>query len=355
MKRPQAADDPPGSAAGAGKTGAGAGAAETAAAAGETAAAEAPSGAVSSAPRRDTSTRGPARALALAVAALAGAVPAVRAGEYDAIHQMRVQARTVRGLLTVFEKQLGGRRAASLADAVKRLGRVLGTARDAEVAGELFRSRIKQLPPDLTGKRLVLRGDRLSRRDFERARAVVLAELERPRFSALMADLQALAEDAAAGDTDAPGSRSTDARATDAADAADAQAVAAVHRAAAKVRRRIDRTVAAGPDSTPDQLHRARKAARQLRYIVRSTGIDPGAGITKDLLDALGEHHDSLVLQEFLRRAGRQARKAGEDSFGYGILWGREFAEQEQALEAVLRHSPPVPDGPTPEADDAGR
>jgi hypothetical protein len=55
----------------------------------------------------------------------------------------------------------------------------------------------------------------------------------------------------------------------------------------------------------------------------------------KSLTSLLGEHQDSVMVRETLRELSAVAHAAGESSFTYGVLYGRE--EQRAAgVEAAL-------------------
>jgi CHAD domain-containing protein len=54
------------------------------------------------------------------------------------------------------------------------------------------------------------------------------------------------------------------------------------------------------------------------------------------LQDVLGEHHDTVVLRQFLREEGMRAYGEGENAFTYGLL----YARQHQAANRLLRKLP---------------
>ena len=108
------------------------------------------------------------------------------------------------------------------------------------------------------------------------------------------------------------------------------------------------------------QLHEVRKKAKAARYAVEASQQDgilaQSSGMTKgeaaaaadldswvDLQELLGDHQDAVVAREVLRRLAREARAAGEDTYTYGVLVGRETqriadgdARMEGALEEAL-------------------
>ena len=109
--------------------------------------------------------------------------------------------------------------------------------------------------------------------------------------------------------------------------------------------RRADRTVArrlrhAHRSDDVDAMHRARKAAKRARYAAEvlstgeSTRAKKNARRYQRLQDLLGEHQDSVVSAQLLRRLADVADHApGESSFTFGLL---HEAEQRRARETEL-------------------
>lgn len=88
-------------------------------------------------------------------------------------------------------------------------------------------------------------------------------------------------------------------------------------------------------------MHDARKKAKRTRYAAE-TAIpalgDPAAALVKSmksLQSLLGDHQDSVMTREALRELAGQAHGAGESSFTYGVLYGRE-EQRAAAAEAAL-------------------
>src|SRR4029077_7823362 len=71
--------------------------------------------------------------LKVQVAALRSLEPAVRADEFDSVHQMRVATRRLRDSLRSFGSVIPRSRTAQVAAELKWLGGLLGEARDGEV------------------------------------------------------------------------------------------------------------------------------------------------------------------------------------------------------------------------------
>jgi CHAD domain-containing protein len=101
--------------------------------------------------------------------------------------------------------------------------------------------------------------------------------------------------------------------------------------------RRAQRTVArrlkhANATGDSHDLHGARKAAKRARYaaeaaqpVIGRKAATKQATKYQRLQDLLGEHQDSLLSAELLRRlAAKTDTTAGENGFAFGILHERE-------------------------------
>jgi CHAD domain-containing protein len=115
-----------------------------------------------------------------------------------------------------------------------------------------------------------------------------------------------------------------------------------VRRAERKVARRLEKANASGDIHL---LHGARKAAKRARYaaeaaepvIGRKAGVKQ-AGRYQKLQDLLGEHQDSLVSAEVLRRLGAKAGTVpGENGFAFGVLHEREERNAQLARDKARR------------------
>ena len=74
---------------------------------------------------------------------------AVRADEYDSVHQMRVAVRRLRATLRTFDQVIPHVHSEHLDTELQWLGRVLGHARDAEVLAGHLRDSLRPTPPEL--------------------------------------------------------------------------------------------------------------------------------------------------------------------------------------------------------------
>ncbi|WP_407685757.1 CHAD domain-containing protein [Mycobacterium sp. HUMS_1102779] len=110
-------------------------------------------------------------------------------------------------------------------------------------------------------------------------------------------------------------------------------AAGALRKKAVPARRKADRRLAEALESEDDaMLHRARKAAKGARYaaeLCRPLGKPKRARRTikhyKRIQNLLGEHQDTTVAEQVLRRMGSAAGDvSGENGFTFGMLCARE-------------------------------
>ncbi|TNC21309.1 CYTH and CHAD domain-containing protein [Amycolatopsis alkalitolerans] len=236
-------------------------------------------------------------------AALAAGDLAVRRGEADSVHQMRVAARRARSTLQVYAK-LFDPTTRPLADELGWLGVQLSAARDAEVQ----RDRLLSGLAELADERLIAHVRRHFDERAERARGLAIAALDSERYLELLGALEAVEPNAKA-----------ERRAAKAIPKTLAAAVA-------EVDERLRASHAAHGRERDERVHRVRKAAKRLRYAIEvARPISPLAA--RDALaeftglqDLLGEHQDAVVAQAELRTLAEDA----PDSFALGVLYQRE-------------------------------
>jgi CHAD domain-containing protein len=107
-----------------------------------------------------------------------------------------------------------------------------------------------------------------------------------------------------------------------------------------KAQRKTSRRLEAAADA-PAELHRARKAAKRLRYAAELLTDQVGTAAktarqAKKVQTLLGEHQDLVVAADFLRRAGaRNGIRPGHNGFTYGLLTAR-LEEQAARIRASL-------------------
>jgi CHAD domain-containing protein len=248
-------------------------------------------------------------------AALESLEPGVRRDEPDAVHQMRVATRRLRGTLRTFRRVTGD--AGHLAEELRWLGGVLGEARDAEVLADHLRSALTAVPAEQVIGPVRARLQIHFAPVAAQSRRAVIAALDTERYSSLRDELARLIAEPPAQPW--------------AAKSAGEVLPRAVRKAYRKTARRMDRArrAAPGPD-TDTALHEARKAAKQARYAseVAQTAVGKDAARftrrVKDLQSLLGDQHDAVIARQQVRGLGVEAHLAGENAFTYGLLYERE-------------------------------
>ena len=239
--------------------------------------------------------------------------PAVRRGEEDSVHQMRVATRRLRATFQAFPMILPPPTTQHVRDELKWLGTVLGTARDTEVLAEAFRAMLAVTPTELVIGPVAARVTTHFASRAVAAGDAVLGVLDSPRYFALLDELQRLLA-----------SPPTTAAAT-----APASEVLppAVGRAYRRTRRRMRRAGQAPPGPGRDALlHEARKAAKRARYAAEAAQPAIGkkarkfAKRMKAVQSALGDHHDAVTVGTAAREIGVHAHLSGENAFTFGLL-----------------------------------
>jgi CHAD domain-containing protein len=243
--------------------------------------------------------------------------PAVRRGEHDSVHRLRVATRRARSTFRSYAKVLDRTVTDPVGAELKWLAGELGIDRDAEVLTERLTGHFAELPRNLVigPVRTRLRTWAHARRGGSRRRLITV--LNGKRYLALLDALDALIADppllpAAARD-----------------------ATPVIHRAARKdfgklaalVEEALERP--GGPERDL-AMHEARKKAKRLRYAAEAA-LDPlgkpakrAIRGTKALQDLLGEHQDSVMTRATLRDLAAQAHAARENAFTYGLIHGHE-------------------------------
>ncbi|TXK38279.1 CYTH and CHAD domain-containing protein [Nonomuraea sp. C10] len=262
------------------------------------------------------------------VTALLSQDPRVRREEEDAVHQMRVAARRLRSALKAFKPVV--RNTSEIQDELRWLGGVLGEVRDLEVIRARFARELAGLPPELVvGPVRARLGDDLLRRErggYDTIRETLGGE----RYYALLDALDALVSEPELGKA-----------------AADPAETRLADVAAANWNRVTKAYETAQAIDDPEQreiaMHDVRKAAKRARYTAEALRDTLGkrmgtlAKLAEDVQEVLGAHQDGVVAQETLAEEAGAARRAGEDTFTYGVLAGLERAAAERAHEDFPR------------------
>ncbi|ROS48491.1 CYTH and CHAD domain-containing protein [Frigoribacterium sp. PhB24] len=260
---------------------------------------------------------------------------AVRDDEPDAVRRLRTTTRRLRALLTVWDDVLDPGLAATVVAGAVHVGHVSGAARDVEVARGRVATRASSAPTGFvtvqaTGRLEVGLGERLGE-----AVGDVRRLLDSGTWFDLLDAVDALVAAPATGDH--------------AADPA-VELSAARLQAERKRTKRVVRAGLAALDATDHEsgvealaaLHDARKAARRLRYALEADRVRSGSGRgrarrARAVQEALGEHRDALAAVRTLREVAAVAHRAGEDTFGHGVLATLEVARADDALRRFRR------------------
>lgn len=299
--------------------------------------------------------------------------PKVRNDEWDSVHQMRVATRELRSLLETFEGILIGDQLTHIENELKELAALLGTARDAEVVEARFAG---LLDSDTTGMiddsaTEHIRGD--MRREYERAHRRILRTLDSERYLTLLDDIDALlanpplASDSPAGETGSSedaaaaegASASADAIAdssennspgTDTDESRSAEEILYEHleRGYKKLVKRNKLAEKYYPDTSlplhqrEEYVHDVRKAAKKLRYsanAAKDSGLKAGklSKACKELQEILGDYQDAVTSRDRIENLAEGARRRGEDTFAYGMLYQREMTRGDKALEDYVK------------------
>ncbi|MFJ9904200.1 CHAD domain-containing protein [Streptomyces sp. NPDC101152] len=243
--------------------------------------------------------------------------PAVRQDAYDSVHRMRVATRRMRSAFRSYGKLLDRGMTDPLGEELKWLAGELGVDRDREVLTERLTAALAEVDRTLVHGpvRTRLRRWADARRGGSRRR--LTGVLDSPRYLALLDGLDALVDappflPAAAGKPE--------------------KAIARVVRKDfGRLAELVEQAVGLPPGQDRDlALHEARKKAKRTRYSAETAVPALGAPATslvksmKTLQTLLGDHQDSVMTRQTLRELSAVAHAAGESSFTYGLLYGRE-------------------------------
>jgi len=239
--------------------------------------------------------------------------PRLRRGEDDSVHQMRVAARRLRSALKTFRPLVDETWANSLREELKWVADSLGGARDGEVLLARLQRSLDRLPPELVLGTAAARIQAQVGGDLVAAQVHAVETLRTERYLALVDRL-----------VDAAWDPMTTQRAEAATAEAVPECVALAWRRLARAAAHLKRA-----DATDEHWHKARIAAKQVRYA--SEAVAPFFGKdakrlavkAEEIQELLGEHQDAAVAADTLRRLAIGPR-AGPAAFTFGLLYGRE-------------------------------
>lgn len=282
---------------------------------------------------------------------------AVRIDAPDSVHQLRVRSRALRAVLQAARGFVTEDVVVDLEQRLKGVARVLGDARDQEVARQrldvLLEAQPSGVVTEQSKQELRAAADQLG----VVAGRTVRRELDGAAYLQLVRDLRALAagqditEDAAqlsAKDfaKTVLGAALNRVLVSANAKVPDADVATDVSDMAAEVGRRI---TLPGLDAMQtaaafDVVHETRKAAKSARYVSEALGHAHAkagkkrvraAAVAKDYQDDLGVITDAAVMEEWLARASRSFQRTGKDRYAVGLLHGMELSNlRDGMLEA---------------------
>ncbi|MHA7275764.1 CYTH and CHAD domain-containing protein [Arthrobacter sp. Hz1] len=261
--------------------------------------------------------------------------PRVRRNEEGSLHQLRVRSRTLRSMLKTYRPLLDAEQADHLEERLKLVGGTLSAARDAEVMQDLIGKGIARQPQGSIPRHVMRRLEKMSAAQRLKARSHVLRELNSTGY---FATLDAL--DDFTSSLPLRGGKKKGGKAASELPQAVKRQQTAVLKTAHRANRETDL------DTQLELLHEVRKRSKRLRYAIRSvdgtSGFSFSAQMGKSgkasekIQDILGTHRDSVLFQRYLLKASRAARRAGDNTFAYGVLHEAEQSIQRTA-EADFR------------------
>lgn len=258
--------------------------------------------------------------LAAAAGRLFGHEAGVRLGEDpEAVHQARVGIRRLRSTLRTFRPVLLPEWSGALRAELAWIAELLGKVRDEDVLLERLRGGLAALPPVPSGADPALAdGERLLRgleRRRDQDRAALLEALDSSRYLALRERVAQAVEQPAL------------------LPAAEGSALELAPPLVARCWRRLRQQVTrAGPDPSDEQLHQIRIEAKRCRYAAEA--VEPAVGeparafarAVAALQEVLGEQHDAVVAQAWLREAAAAPGVRRAEAFVAGQLAAAEHA-----------------------------
>ncbi|MDF2824337.1 MAG: hypothetical protein K0R68_1745 [Mycobacterium sp.] len=240
----------------------------------------------------------------------------------DPIHDTRVALRRLRSTLRVFAP-LFDQQALALEDDLKWFAGLLGDVRDAQVQQGRFDEALEQVPDELVlgPVRARIRADLQAIELPARARAGT--EMGSPRYLGLLGELTTWRTSLPL----RPGVSGKDLR---------NRAAKAAHKADTRLAEALATPDGEDITSHGELLHRARKAAKRARYAAELIGSSRKVKQYKTIQSILGDHQDTVVARELLRRMGAAAGTTdGENGFTFGLLYAREESTAHRCVAMV--------------------
>jgi triphosphatase len=265
---------------------------------------------------------------------LAANEAAVRRGNSEGVHQMRVGLRRLRAAISVFKALVDGRETPRIRADLKWLTEQLGPARDFDVFVKEGVAPLRKTGPDKAAMHALeadLRGRR--KHAFEQAKAVVTSARYR---RVVLGTAIWLIDGAWLRRKNEAGDRPIEAFA---------------HDVLGKRTRRILKTIKRVADLNPSDRHKLRIAVKKLRYaggffaslVAKSKGKKARERFDKQLKamqSALGTLNDMAVHERLARQyidAGPAARRRPQKAYAAGMLTGREQSAAHACTAAAIR------------------
>ena len=246
----------------------------------------------------------------------------VRQGADDSVHQMRVAARQLRSGLKTFGSLVDEQWATAVRAELGWLATSLGAARDAEVMTARLVGALETIPDPAQRELAGAAVTRSLTATQRRGESQLQAALNSKRYVALL--------DLLVGAASQPPLTS----------AALGAAKSVLPPFARRAWQRLEKAVSAiDADSPAADLHRARIFAKQARYAAEACALafgGPAKLFAKEVVklqDVLGEHQDSIVAADAVRRlaGSRAARDSADLGFGLGMLYCMQLHAAESA------------------------
>ena len=256
--------------------------------------------------------------------------PLARAAASDAVHQMRVAARRMRGALQSFGDVLDHDRTADLVGELRWMAGELAPARDVEVMAARFAEVLDQLPAGLDADAVRVAIESALRVRADQAHDAVTAALSSSRYLQLHRGIAEVLEHP-------PLTRRARRR-------AGPVLAAGIRRGLVRLEKRMRTVERSAPGNARElALHDARKAAKRLRYASEVTTPALGKSVIRLqkrlrlVTVVLGDHQDAVVARAVLRELGTQADQVGGHGFTYGVMHGIETARAETSLRRLRK------------------
>lgn len=256
----------------------------------------------------------------------------------DAVHQLRVTARSLRSLLKAAKPYLEQEPAERLGAQLQDLGRALSAARDAEVTAELLPERAASLQ-GLVGETTQDVVHRTAGRHASAAAATVRQAAGRPEHLEVLREARAFAQEPPLTKKAAKLSPQQ---------MSDRLLRRALHRAAEEAARAATdaQQQELDPAQQQQRLHSVRKKAKRVRYVakvLKTSGFRPSGPVrrmgkrARQAQDHLGAFLDDAVAAGWLEANRAELIRGGADAYELGLLHGAQIQRVHSGLDDGFR------------------